>query len=446
MNAPLKSRREILKFGISTIIFTALNGETKAHDLNWADIIEQAIGAIVRLESIDQQQLGTGICVSAEGHIISNSHIFGEHDRVNAYFHDRSKVSGQLLDRQNLPDLALVKLESKSKNFKFLKFANIDEAKVGNPVVAIGMPLDYPFSVSSGIVSGFDRYYSDDHAVFLMQHDAALNPGNSGGALINDKGQILGINTATPPTTRHDIGIAFSVPADVAKNYVEHVLLDGTFEHSYLGARLRRISPEYSNYLSLDNTTGLLVERVEPYSPAAEGLLQAGDIIVSANNFHLTAPYQMARILWNLKPSSPLAVNILRGTQEISLSMETKPPNKINDGFKPSKLSKRQKQTTNLPTFGLSLINKILPSGGSVVLVDDVMMNSSAEQASLMSGDVLLKVNGLPLRDAQSALSILRTDDVALLLVSRQKSGQQYVLLDQSRPEASRDFTTGVDL
>lgn len=441
-------RRDFVRIAATGLLLATSTARSAAHDAAWAETIENSLKSVVRIAAgKDGNPGGTGFVVSAHGHIVTNSHVIASEKVVTIHFQNGSQHVARVLDRRTLVDLALLKLVTVPEELTVLAFANSANARAGEPVMAIGMPLDYPFSVSAGILSGFDRYYSDDQAIFLLQHDAALNPGNSGGPLIGQDGRVLGVNTATPPSTRFDIGIAFAVPADLVRNYFDEVLASGTYAYSSLGARLRAVGMEYSKALSVEPFAGLLVESVAPDSTAAEGLLQTGDLISQANGQRIRSPHQMARLLWRLKPGSDLELGIYRGEVSHTLMMKTHPQPEENGlaGW-PSKLLKHQSAFAEIAAFGLSLQDMRLTGGGSVVVVKSIATNSVAEAAGLTKGDVILKINGRPPRDAATCFDVLSSKDAVLVLVSRHDLEQQYVVLSNASQIDYGETSNGVFL
>ncbi|WP_073977629.1 S1C family serine protease [Erythrobacter donghaensis] len=418
-----------------------------AAEFEWTDAVSNALRSLVRIEvsrsasgpSIAPHRHGSGFVISPDGLVVTNAHVVSGAQVIQLSFPDGQTFSARLIDAQPLVDLALLQIEGARSPLPALQLAEADYASPGRPVAALGSPMSYPFSVSSGIISGFDRHYSDQNAIFLLQHDAALNPGNSGGPLIGPNGKVIGVNTATPAETQYDIGIGLAVPSSVVAPYVERVLREGRYEYGALGLRVRKLGASAPNTESGRQTGGLTVEQVFGNSAAAEGRILAGDVILKVDGQPLTEPVQLARILWTKRPGEQLALTVQRTgdilTQNLALQSSV-----VLAAMQPELVQTIQKvrdDTPAAPDFGLTLIDVPVRETARVIAVAVVAENSPAQLAGLGRGDVVLQINGMPLRDAESAAAILaQAPERATLLVARRGSEQQYITLNRD-PDAS---------
>jgi len=417
---------------------------------DWSDVIPTVLKSVVRLEtdgadgsgpSVLPGHHGSGFVIDPSGLVITNAHVIGRERSIRGKFTDGKTFMARVLDSQPLIDLAILQIEGPLKHFDALSFADVGRARIGNPVIAIGSPLDFPFSVTNGIISAFDRYFTDQQGIFLLQHDAALNPGNSGGPLIDRQGRVLGINTATPIETQYDIGIALAVPADIAKAYLEAVKLKGLYRYSSLGLRVRKIDRKMAALLGRDKPGNLLVEKVFPNSAAAVALMQAGDVITSMNGQSLIEPIALARMLWLTAPGEKVAVAIDRAGTPITLTLETQGSEENRDRVPViQRFDKDIADTRAVANFGLKLGQIKLGSDASAVSVAEIVPESQAVEAGIQPGDILLQINGQALRDPSAAEAILADASVQqfLILLARQGAEQQYVVLSRRSKNQSQ--------
>ncbi len=443
----LASRRTILRRAAAVGLYAAIPNSLLAAEFEWTETVSHALRALVRIEvarasigsTFTPPRHGSGFVVSPEGLVVTNAHVVAAAQSIQLSFADGKRFSARLIDAQPLVDLALLQIEGLQSPLPTLELAEADYGRAGRPVAALGSPMNYPFSVTSGVISGFDRFYSDQSAIFLLQHDAALNPGNSGGPLIGPNGKVIGVNTATPAETQYDIGIALAVPASIVGPYLERVKREGRYEYGALGLRVRKFAfAPSATRVPLANG-GLIVEQVLASSAAAEGRILAGDILLKADGQPLAQPVQLARALWIKRPGDQMAIEVLRGSEVVmrrltlqsSIVLAAAQPELVQT------IEKTRDASTRAPDYGLSLIDVPIRESSWVVSIVAVAESSPAQFAGLGRGDVVLQINGLPLRDAAAAAAILaQSNEQATLLVARRGSEQQFITISRD-PEAS---------
>ncbi|OLD88479.1 MAG: hypothetical protein AUG81_06380, partial [Verrucomicrobia bacterium 13_1_20CM_4_54_11] len=231
-----------------------------------------------RDETLVQNSLGSGVIVTNEGHIITNSHVVTDRegnqvDQIEVQLSDGQTKKARLVGADSEVDLAVLKIDDPSA--KPLKLADSDTVQPGDFVLAIGNPFGFEETVTDGIISSKGRPNRTDFFGDLIQTNAAINPGNSGGPLINLRGEVIGINTAIASTTGGSQGIGFAIPSNTVRTALESLLKQGRIIRGYLGIQSRAIQPDET---SLD-TDGVTVAEVMPGSPAAQAGVQPGDVI-----------------------------------------------------------------------------------------------------------------------------------------------------------------------
>src|SRR5881392_3777778 len=235
-----------------------------------------------RDETLVQNSLGSGVIVTNEGHIITNSHVVTDRegnqvDQIEVQLSDGQTKKARLVGADSEVDLAVLKIDD--PNVKPLKLADSDTVQPGDFVLAIGNPFGFEETVTEGIISSKGRPNRSDFFGELLQTDAAINPGNSGGPLINLRGEVIGINTAIASTTGGSQGVGFAIPSNTVRTALESLLKQGRIIRGYLGIQTRGLQPGQSNA----DSEGVIVEEVMPGSPAAQAQLQPGDVIRKFN-------------------------------------------------------------------------------------------------------------------------------------------------------------------
>ena len=228
------------------------------------------------------QALGSGFVIDPSGYIVTNNHVIEQANEIRVKFQDDSELEAKLIGTDKLTDIALLKVESK-KPLNFVKFADSDKARVGHSVIAIGNPFGLGGTVTSGIISAFNRDINAGPFDSFIQTDASINRGNSGGPLFNLDGEVLGINTAIFSPTGGSVGIGFSIPSNLAQPIIQQLKKFGKTQRGWLGVRIQEVTPDIAKSLGLKNEEGVLISMVNPGEPAEKAGLKSGDVILEFN-------------------------------------------------------------------------------------------------------------------------------------------------------------------
>ena len=239
-----------------------------------------------------QQALGSGFVIDRQGRIVTNYHIIQGADEIEVSFSNRDTVKATVVGSDPSTDLALLKVDIGSRALTPLPLGDSDDVQVGDEVVAIGNPFGLERTATAGIVSALQRAvtapngYSIDH---VIQTDAPINQGNSGGPLLNTAGEVIGVNSQIESPTGGNVGIAFAVPSNTVKSVVAQLLEKGRVDRAYLGIYARPIEPELARLFRLPVDSGLLVEAVAEGAAADDAGLRGGDqqVIVSGESYRL---------------------------------------------------------------------------------------------------------------------------------------------------------------
>ena len=367
---------------------------------------------------------GSAFFISKDGYLVTNHHVIENASRISITLNDRRELDATLVGSDERTDVAVLKVNG--ANFPELKIGNVNQLKVGEPVLAIGSPFGFDYSASAGIVSAKSRNMSGETSVPFIQTDAALNPGNSGGPLFNQRGEVVGVNSRIFSGTGGYMGLSFSIPIDVAMDVVQQLKTNGKVTRSYLGVMLQDIDRNLAEAYKLPKPEGSLINQVTPKSPAEKAGLKSGDVILKINGSSISRTSDLLNVLNRVAPSQTVQLEVLRDdkVRTISATLGTAPDDT------PAAEDK------NNPTSGLGMsIRNLTPEeqakldvrGG--ILVQDVKRGGLASLSNIVAGDVILQVNGTPILNSQmfvKTMAALPKNSVARVAIIRQ--GQRAIL------------------
>ena len=261
-----------------------------------------------------QQASGSGVIISKDGYIVTNNHVIENSTSIEVVLNDRRTFEATLIGRDPQTDIALLKIDA--DNLTVIPFGDSDNLKVGEWVLAIGNPFNLTSTVTSGIVSAKARNLNilerKGAIESFIQTDAAVNPGNSGGALVNTDGQLVGINTAIFSQTGNFAGYAFAVPTSIVKKVISDLMEFGTVQRALLGVMISDVTPELAKENNLDKINGVYVNDVSENSAAADAGLKKGDIILSINDKNTNTIAELQEAVSQFRPGNSATVKYSR--------------------------------------------------------------------------------------------------------------------------------------
>ncbi|MBD3880991.1 trypsin-like peptidase domain-containing protein [Phormidium tenue FACHB-886] len=276
-----------------------------------------------------EEGTGSGFIVDSKGIILTNAHVIDGADEVSVTLTDGRSFSGKVMGEDPATDVAVVKIEA--TDLPTATLGDSTQLKPGEWAIAIGNPLGLDNTVTAGIVSATGRSSSDigvpDRRVGFIQTDAAINPGNSGGPLLNERGEVVGMNTAIIDGAQ---GLGFAVPIDTAKRIADQLISTGKVEHPYLGVQMKKLTPELKTALNEDpnspirvqEDSGILILKVLPNSPAAQAGLQAGDVIQKISNQDVADADEVQRVVEASKIGQDLPLQLRRNGETLTLNVK----------------------------------------------------------------------------------------------------------------------------
>ncbi|HVE59349.1 MAG TPA: DegQ family serine endoprotease [Pyrinomonadaceae bacterium] len=375
---------------------------------------------------------GSGVIVTADGSVLTNHHVIDGADKITVRMQDGKTFEAKVVGSDAPSDLAVLKIES--ANLPFLTLGNSDSVRVGDIVLAIGNPLGIGQSVTAGIISAKGRRtgLSDGSFEDFLQTDAPINRGNSGGALVNLAGELIGINSQILSSGQNggSIGIGFSIPSNMAKSVMEQLLKDGKVRRGMLGVNIQNITEDLAKSLELKDTKGVLVSNVRAGSSADKAGIKNGDIITAINGEKVEDGNVLRNKVASTLPGTDIKLTVVRDGQEQELVAKL-------DEFDAESAKKENQQDEENPEtpskpsgkLGLDLkpvtpeeAKKLqLPNGTNGLLVTDVDPNGSAAEEGIAQGDVILEVNRQPVETLEEMQTAL------------EKSGEKPILLRIAR-------------
>ena len=268
-----------------------------------------------------RQSLGSGFIVSGDGYIVTNFHVVREAVEIMIRLADQSEYKARLIGSDPKTDIALLKVDA--RGLTMLPFGDSDRLQVGEPVMAIGNPFGLDQTVTTGIVSAKERFIGSGPYDDFIQTDASVNPGNSGGPLVDTRGALVGINTAIFSQSGGSVGIGFAIPVNLAKDVLVQLREKGTVTRGYLGVSVAPVTPEARQAARLERARGALVAEVAPRSPAAAAGLKPGDIITAFQGAEIQNPHDLTRRVGGTPPGATVTLQVARrdGRQELSAKL-----------------------------------------------------------------------------------------------------------------------------
>ena len=414
-------------------------------------------GAPRRGRSIPQQPqqegLGSGVIVSADGYVLTNNHVVNGADTIKVSLNDGRELTAKVIGTDPQTDLAVVKIDA--KNLPAITFADSDTVEVGDRVLAVGNPFGIGQTVTSGMVSGLGRATMDLDYQDFIQTDAAINPGNSGGALVDAEGRLVGINTAILSRSGGSQGIGFAIPSNLAHNVMEQLTSNGKVVRGYLGVEVQNISPELAEQFKLSANNGALVADVVAGGPAAKGGLRGGDVITRFDGKSVTDARKLKLAVANVAPGTKVAAEVVRDgkTLNLDIAVTERPSDKVLAQNR-TRGAGRDRGTDSSPSTSddSGTLNGVgvadldaqarrefdVPAGIRGAIVTEVDPNCAAAAVGLQPGDVIQEINRQPVRTSADAVKLTeKTDTKKTLLRIWNQSGSHYLVVDETAAPAS---------
>lgn len=350
----------------------------------------------------ESESLGSGFIISPDGYVLTNGHVIRDADEIIVRLSDRRELEATVIGSDKRSDIALLKVEA--KDLPTVKIGSPTKLKVGSWVLAIGSPFGFDHSVTAGIVSAKGRSLPNENYVPFIQTDVAINPGNSGGPLFNLDGEVVGVNSQIYSRTGGYMGLAFSIPIDMAMNVVEQLKATGHVKRGWLGILIQDVTRELAESFGMPKPIGALVAKVIPDSPAAKAGIQVGDVVVEYNGREVESSSALPPMVGVSPLDKKADVKIIRNGKPVDLKVaisELPPEEELaqagGNGSKGISIRRIDITVSDLTDELRQKLDESVDGGAYVESVH----SGVAAKAGVMEGDVIIKVNGKDVKDAR---------------------------------------------
>jgi Do/DeqQ family serine protease len=388
-----------------------------------------------------QSALGSGVIVNGDGYILTNYHVIDGAEQVKVDLNDNRTLSAKVIGSDPPSDLAVLKVDA--SNLPVLQLGNSDDVRVGDVVLAIGNPLGVGQTVTMGIISAKGRQTGLSNGSFedFLQTDAPINQGNSGGALVNTNGELVGINSQILSQSGGSIGIGFAIPSNMARSVMDQLIKTGKVRRGQLGIYVQKVTSDLASSLGLSEAKGVIVSQVQPGSAAERAGIRQGDVITSVNGTAVNDPNTFRNLVASAQPGSALPVAVERNGQPVQMTA-------MLGEFKPEKSSSEEtaENRQNAPSsgrLGVS-VTPLTPdvasqmglknaNGLQGLVVGDVQANGPAADAGIQRGDIILQVNRQPVHSVAELQAALGHTGLRPTLMLINRDGQNLFLTVRPR-------------
>jgi len=356
---------------------------------------------------------GSGVIVSEDGYIVTNNHVVENANEIYVTLHNNKTFKAKVIGRDADTDLALVKIEG--EKFPSVNFANSDSVMIGEWVMAVGNPFNLASTVTAGIVSakarsinilGHGQASKGSAIESFIQTDAAVNPGNSGGALVNIGGELIGINTAIASPTGSYAGYSFAVPSNIVRKVIFDLQKFGVTQRGFLGVQIRAVDNELANKAGLDKPMGVYVEQINEGSAGKDAGLQSKDIITKINGVNVNSAPELQEQVANYRPGDKISVEYLRDGKLAKTTVVLK--NKYNTTATVDS-NRDILGALGLDIEELSAKEKAQLGVESGVKVNNIKPGKIAEFTDIKKGLVITQIDDQPVNNVNDFLNVLKS-------------------------------------
>ncbi|VYU22714.1 serine endoprotease DegQ [Metakosakonia massiliensis] len=374
----------------------------------------------------DQQEaqpfegLGSGVIIdAAKGYVLTNNHVINQAQKINVQLNDGREFEAKLIGGDDQSDIALLQLQNPS-NLTQIAIADSDKLRVGDFVVAVGNPFGLGQTATSGIVSALGRSGLNLEGLEnFIQTDASINRGNSGGALLNLNGELIGINTAILAPSGGSVGIGFAIPSNMAQTLSRQLIQFGEIKRGLLGIKGTEMSADIAKAFNLNVQRGAFVSEVLPNSGSAKAGIKSGDVIVSLNGKPLNSFAELRSRIATTEPGSKVKLGLLRDGKPLDVEVT----------LDKSTSSSASAEMISPALQGAALSDGQLKDGTKGITIEDVEKSSAAAQAGLHKDDVIIGVNRTRVQSIAEMRKVLETKPSVIALQIVRGNDTLYLLL-----------------
>jgi Do/DeqQ family serine protease len=416
-NAAFSKSKNIVS--VATPIYSKTVG-LGAENIDFVDAADKAVHSVVHVKNVSyrtvsnpileyyygyrggqqQEQIGTGsgVIISEDGYIVTNNHVIKNAQNIEITLNTGKSYKAKLIGTDDKMDISLIKIDVDEK-LPYATFADSDNVKVGEWVLAVGNPYNLNSTVTAGIISAKARNLDTSGLQSFIQTDAAVNPGNSGGALVNTKGELIGINTMISSNTGSYVGYSFAVPSNITRKIIEDILEYGMVQRGMLGVQGTDLNTDISKELGIKTSKGFYIGDVIKNSGAAKGGLKKGDIIIKIDSKTINTFADLNGYINSKRPNDEVQVTFLRDEKRLITPVILSKNDVIQSKFKGielENLSSEDKQKFKIN------------SGVKITKIENPRL---AQFEKELTGAVILKINNIPITDMEQVNKLVGGKD-----------------------------------
>ena len=366
---------------------------------------------------------GSGVIISDDGYIVTNNHVVADADNIQVTLNDKRTYEATIIGTDPSTDLALIKIDE--KDLSFINYGNSNEVQVGEWVLAIGNPFNLTSTVTAGIVSAKARNINvlggntSNNIESFIQTDAAVNKGNSGGALVNSKGELIGINAAIASRTGFYEGYSFAIPVNIVRKVVDDLLQFGEVQRAYIGVSITELNADLARNKGIDNISGVYINDVTPAGPADNAGIEAGDVILSIDGIDVNTSSELLGVIGQYRPGKKISIKINRKnntkTYEILLTDENGNTEYIKHKDAQNLLGAKFKKADPKELRKLGL--------GNGVKIERIQKGSVLYNAGIKEGFIVVEVDNKPVKTAKDISKIIKMKKGGILFSGMYPNG-----------------------
>ncbi|MGH8140495.1 MAG: DegQ family serine endoprotease [Steroidobacteraceae bacterium] len=372
---------------------------------------------------------GSGFIVSADGYILTNTHVVANADEVTVRLTDRREFQAKVIGADERTDVAVIKINA--ANLPTVRLGDPSKVRPGQWVLAIGSPFGFENSATAGIISATARSLPSDNYVPFIQTDVAVNPGNSGGPLFNLAGEVIGINSQIFSRTGGYMGVSFAIPIDVARNVEDQLVKTGKVVRGRIGVTIQDVNAQLAESFGLDRPRGALVSSVEKDGPAAKAGLQPGDVILAVNGKPIERYGELSGAIAAMKPGADANLDVWRSGKKQGIAVRV---SELKEQQQQAKTGGRQngRATDQASQFGLTVRpldaqeKEQAETQGNLVVEE---VKGPAAAAGVQPGDIILGVNGKRVKTVKELQDEAKSSGKNVALLIQREDAQIFVPL-----------------
>lgn len=373
---------------------------------------------------------GSGVIISEDGYIVTNNHVIEKADEIKITLNNKKTYKAELIGTDPTTDLALLKIDK--EDLPFIKYGNSDQVRIGEWVLAVGNPFNLTSTVTAGIISakgrdidilGNDPFTGNPSIESFIQTDAAVNPGNSGGALVNTKGELVGINSAIKSNTGSFAGYSFAIPANIVRKVVEDIKEYGTVQRAFIGVRIRNIDEQLAEEENIDDFNGIYVTDLVENGSAKDAGIQVGDIIKKVEGVSVNSATELQAKIGEYRPGDKVNVDLVRKGKEIKKDVLLKNMEGNTAIITNTNNDLKKVLGVTLKDIDSELRNKLEINGGAQV---ESIFPGKFQKSGVREGFIITKVDKTPVNSANELFEILgQKEDEGVLIQGIYPNGRQ---------------------